>query len=791
MIRTIAASAVCLSVATLAVAQAPAPPAPAGQGAGVPAHPNLWPQDVSVNGTSYRVFQPRATGLDGARGYFVTQVEMTGADGKQVVGEARLSAEIMAADVPGEVEINQFRVQGLTFDGKPASANDVKALGQALYVVAMTTTRANLVQGMQLVNARGASTPGLAATVPPIIVSSRPSVLVSTDGAPRLAALAKTGWMQATNTPFVLLKSPDDMWWTKVGGQWQSSNALGTGFKPVAAPPAEVVAAVGTAPAAPSGAAVPKTVKAPDLKPAAAMVVTKPSVLLATDGDPQLVPLCPGVMTIKNTNSTVLYVTGSYYLLASGRWFRTANLDAGTWEAVAPANLPAEFVNLPRTKRWDAARAAIPGTPESNEAVLAAREIRTVTLDRASAQPSFTVAGGPPTGSERWQPVQGSAVAWLPGATAPIVQCEGKVYCCDSGAWFVAPAVTGPWTLCDRVPSAVYSIPPSCPVYPCTYVWVFGSTPDSVSFGFSPGYLGTYVADGTPVYGTGFDYPQVSGSAYQAYPQTFGTDPTYDSQSGTFSPPDDPNDDYAYYGAADINPMYMTGDGWYGWGWCPGWNTAWGYGYGNWWGWDNWGWWMNQWHPYYNRWNDAHNAWERQDRKDAAQRVAQRNTPLNQRNWPAARGDMAKAPAAQIRSAAGTAARRDASPAAAGETQEAINRQFEGAAGDAPAAFRGYGNEYAGYVADAYRPWTGNGSNLGGNWGYSPLASPNGFHPPQQFVDPGAYWGSSTRLGNSVGPNAGPYHSPEGHGGWGTYDHWAGEGVRGTEYRGGTDGGRR
>ena len=536
MIRTIAASAVCLSVATLAVAQAPAQPTPAGQGAGMPEHPNLWPQEVSVNGKTYRVFQPRTTGLDGARGYFVTQVEMTGADGKQAIGEARLTAEIMASDVPGELEINQFRVQALTVGGKAASADDVKALGQALYVVAMTTTRANLVQGMQLVNARGSSTPGLSSQVPAIVVSHRPSVLVSTDGAPKLAPLGGTGWMQATNTPFVLLKSKDDQWFTKVGGQWQSSNAIGTGFKPAQAPPAEVVKALGSAPAAPAGAAVPKVVKSPDLKPASAIVVTKPSVLLSIDGDAQLDTVCPGVMAVKNTNSTVLYVTGAYYLLSSGRWFRTASLDNGTWEAVAPADIPAEFTNLPRTKRWDAARAAISGTPEANEAVLAAREIRTVTLDRASAKPRFTVAGGPPTGSERWQPVEGSSVAWLPGASAPIVQCEGKVYCCDSGAWFTAPAVTGPWSLCDKVPSAVYAIPPSCPVYPCTYVWVFGSTPDSVSFGFSPGYLGTYLADGTPVYGTGYDYAQVQGSGYQAYPQTYGTDPTYDSQSGTFSP---------------------------------------------------------------------------------------------------------------------------------------------------------------------------------------------------------------------------------------------------------------
>jgi len=236
MIRTIAVSIVSLSATTLTFAQAPAT---GGKDPVLPAHPNLWPQDVTSNGKTYRVFQPRTTGLDGARAYFVTEVSMTTNDGKTVTGQAQLQAEVMASDIPGEVEVNQFAVRGLTVDGKPASADDVKALGQALYVVAMTTTRANLVQGMQLVNARGASTPGLASTVPPIIVSSRPSVLVSTDGAPRLAALAKTGWMQATNTPFVLLKSPDDMWWTKVGGQWQSSNALGTGFKPVAAPPAK------------------------------------------------------------------------------------------------------------------------------------------------------------------------------------------------------------------------------------------------------------------------------------------------------------------------------------------------------------------------------------------------------------------------------------------------------------------------------------------------------------------------------------------------------------------------
>ena len=193
-IRPIAVSLVSLSATTLALAQAPAQPAPAGNGAAMPAHPNLWPQDVTSNGKTYRVFQPRTTGLDGARAYFVTEVSMTGADGKTVTGQAQLQAEVMVADVPGEVEVNQFAVRGLTVDGKPAAAEDVKALSQALYVVAMTTTRSNLVQGMQLVNARGASTPGISHAVPSIVVTHQPSVLVSVVGKARMAPLGSTGW---------------------------------------------------------------------------------------------------------------------------------------------------------------------------------------------------------------------------------------------------------------------------------------------------------------------------------------------------------------------------------------------------------------------------------------------------------------------------------------------------------------------------------------------------------------------------------------------------------------------
>ena len=52
----------------------------------------------------------------------------------------------------------------------------------------------------------------------------------------------------------------------------------------------------------------------------------------------------------------------------------------------------------------------VPGTAEANESVLAAREIRTVTLNRGGAQPKFTVAGGMPQDDSVWKQVDGTSV---------------------------------------------------------------------------------------------------------------------------------------------------------------------------------------------------------------------------------------------------------------------------------------------------------------------------------------------------------------------------------------------
>jgi hypothetical protein len=73
------------------------------------------------------------------------------------------------------------------------------------------------------------------------------------------------------------------------------------------------------------------------------------------------------------------------------------------------------------------------------------------------------------------------------------------------------------------VPSVIYTIPPSSPLFYVTYVKIYEATPLYVYVGYTPGYLGTVVAPyGTVVYGTGYAYSPWIGGVWYAPPYTYG-----------------------------------------------------------------------------------------------------------------------------------------------------------------------------------------------------------------------------------------------------------------------------
>jgi hypothetical protein len=87
-----------------------------------------------------------------------------------------------------------------------------------------------------------------------------------------------------------------------------------------------------------------------------------------------------------------------------------------------------------------------------------------------------------------------------------VIKLKEQYYCCFQGVWFVASAPEGPWKVCDKVPKEIYTIPPSHPKHFVTYVSVYGSDAETVTFGYTAGYTGVYVSNGTVVYGTGYPY---------------------------------------------------------------------------------------------------------------------------------------------------------------------------------------------------------------------------------------------------------------------------------------------
>jgi hypothetical protein len=618
--NSLLSTTIVLAIATgSALAQAPATPAPAQ--AAQPS--NEWPQKTQVDGVSYTLNQPSFTGLT-SNTVTMRSVAQVSGNGSDKSGTVTMTASIAASDVAGLVEVSGFSVTGT--DGSIDSAAGT-AIQNQLKGMAFTIPLSTLVQDISVDAARNET--GLSNAAPDIVVTGEAAVLVSVAGNPALSPVGGTGWKRVTNTPFMLLQSQDGSWWVRLGtSTWMTAKGMTDRYAPAtSAPPQAVIDALGKMPATPGDLQQDiERVGSRPATPPAVLVVTRPTVLVSIQGAMKLRQVAAGIQEVTNANQTMLVRDASprNWVLAAGRWFCCDTLT-GPWKFVPPAELPKDFAKIQASGlRITSALASVPGTRQAKEAAVNTGLVRTIVLDRSKATCDVTWHGEP-----NFQPIQGTKMAYATNASQPVIQLGGSFYCCDSAAWFTATAAKGPWTLCDSVPADIYTIPASCPVYPCTFVEIYGSSKDSVTFGFTSGYMGSYMQDGAAVFGTGYDYAgstNPDGSS-QTYPQTYGSQASYDEDTGTWAPP--AYDDYSDYYPA-LYPDVYTG-GWGGWGWYGGYGAAYGWGYGNWNRWNNWNNYYNHWHPYYNHWNPAWNNDHRlyQNRWNQANRDANRAGTAN------------------------------------------------------------------------------------------------------------------------------------------------------------------
>jgi hypothetical protein len=365
-------------------------------------------------------------------------------------------------------------------------------------------------------------------TPPRILISERPAVLVSIDGPPEYRPVSGTSLQRVMNTRALLLKDGTGRLYlhvfngymeaTSLNGPWSVANrapqgaseaekqARDSGLVDLLEKPNSL-----TNPA-------PLLDRYTDL---AVFVAATPSELIVFDGTPDFVPI-PGTQLLyaANTSGNVFKWLGTQqtYVLLAGRWFRAPSLE-GPWQYQPAAKLPDDFANIPDSSPKENVKASVPGTPQAAEALIANSIPQSTRFQRTTRMedPQFD-------GSPQLMPIEGTSLSYVDNSATPIIKVDDHSwYACQNGIWFAAPSDNGPWTVAASVPAAIYTIPVTSPLHYLTYVKVYDSTPDYVEEGYTPGYLGTEVsADGTVVYGTGYNYDPWVGSAWYGPPATWG-----------------------------------------------------------------------------------------------------------------------------------------------------------------------------------------------------------------------------------------------------------------------------
>ncbi|HSS70341.1 MAG TPA: hypothetical protein VLQ46_06765, partial [Casimicrobiaceae bacterium] len=371
-------------------------------------------------------------------------------------------------------------------------------------------------------------------TPPKIFASTRPASLVVFDGEPVLAPIAGTTLSYAVNTNWdVFSDSASKRWFLLYNSGWLSAPDAKGPWRPAGTLPA----AFSALPADANFADVKKQI--PGLRIAerdapAVFVSTGPAAIIVTNGPPRWTKITGTSLQYASNTDAALFrdtATDRLYYLLSGRWFSAATLE-GPW-AFATAVLPADFARIPASGPVGFVLPSVPGTPQAQEAVLEAQVPQQATLSRDTAKLTVVYGGAP-----QFVPIAGTSLAYATNTSFAVIQSTEGYFSCYQGAWFAAPAPAGPWVLATSVPQVIYTVPPSSPVYPCTYVRVYTSTPTTVTYGYTSGYTMSYVSAGVIVYGTGYHYPPYIYPApipiYYPYPYTYAAASYYNPTTGAW-----------------------------------------------------------------------------------------------------------------------------------------------------------------------------------------------------------------------------------------------------------------
>jgi len=545
-----------------------------------------WPRTITSGAEEISVYQPQLEKWEGNElaAYAAVSVKTEGKEQLRY-GVVWFTARTEVDKVNREVTLDNFQIAKVRFPtAENQEAEYEKILQQKVPSESRSIALDRLMAGLAAAETAEQAILGVPVkNVPPtVIVTTEPAILVLIDGPPHFTDVSGTKLQRVINTPALVVLEPEKhKYYLSVMDGWMEAAELEGPWSYAKKVPGDLEKVQKSLQQRQQVDTL-ETGKQQSLKNVAKYgkipaihVNFGPAELLEIDGQPQFEPITgTGLEYVKNTTAEVFRDTTNldYYVLLSGRWFKSRSLENGPWSYVDGKELPAGFAKIPEDSPMAGVLVSVPGTPQAKEALIANAIPQTATITRKEAKLQVRYDGAP-----EFKPIEGMGLQYAVNTSTPVIRVDDKnYYAVENGVWFVGAGPAGPWTVATSVPAVIYTIPPSSSLHYVTYVKVYGSTPDVVYVGYTPGYYGTAVSSSTQtvVYGTGWYYPPYIGSYWYGAPYTYGAGVGYTWSSGSgWSIGFGVGYAYGY-------PYYYP---WWGpWGWygpCC-WAPAWGWGWG-------------------------------------------------------------------------------------------------------------------------------------------------------------------------------------------------------------------
>ena len=494
-----------------------------------------WPRTFTSGVNTFTIYQPQVDKWNENLIDLYSAVELkAGKQSAAKYGVVWFQARTEVDKVNRLVTLDQAKITKVKFPVAPDKEPELTALLEKKLPGATKTISLDRLEALLEEDNEAIKGVDVKNDPPKVIIASKPSLLVLIDGMPQMGDVPGLKLRSVINTRSIILFDDGKQryylrvqdWWLQakeLEGPWEYANDLSGDMKKAEetvkqnqAQSSEGDEAKQQPSLKGSGKKVEFAAEIPVVH-----VVDGPAELIETKGEPKYSPIAgTGLEYLSNTNGNIFRLGGQQYILLAGRWFKSATLD-GPWTFITEADMPPDFAKIPTDNPKVIVLASVPGTPQAKEALIANAIPQTATITRSEAKLTVQYDGEP-----TFATMEGTTMSYAKNTSASVVKVsDNDYYCVEAGVWFKASSPQGPWLVADTVPAQIYDIPPSSPLYNVTYVKVYGSTPDVVYVGYTPGYYGTVVSASTMtvVYGTGWYYaPYISPIAWYGWPYTYG-----------------------------------------------------------------------------------------------------------------------------------------------------------------------------------------------------------------------------------------------------------------------------